>query len=149
MGITKKSQGQQIMTHLLKRQWLEALRVLVWQQGRANSGNELCFSIRVDYKYLENSTSSPGSEPEIHFFPLFFSVYLETSVFNWIWIWKLILVRLGSSSNQVGTRRSLLIHVSPNLGRLGAKDTTLPEGMQETHALGKEKECFILSGKLL
>lgn len=83
------------------------------------------------------------------FFFSIFLVYLETSVFNWIWIWKLILVRLGSSSNQVGTQRSLLIRVSPNLGRLGAKDTTLPEGMPETHALGKEKECLILSGKLL
>lgn len=120
----------------------------MWQRGRANSGNMPYFSICVDYKYLENSTSSGGGETEIHFF-FNFLVYLETSVFNWIWIWKLILVRLGSSSNQVGTQRSLLIRVSPNLGRLGAKDTTLPEGMPETHALGKEKECLILSGKLL
>lgn len=46
---------------------------------------------------------------------------------------------MSSGSNQVGTKRLLLIHASQNSGRLEAKDTTRSECMHEAHMFRNEK----------
>lgn len=72
----------------------EPLEGSVWKERRVNSlETTYFFSLPIDYKYLEYSTDCKGSEPDFFFHNL--SVWLETSVFNCIWIWKLISGEIG------------------------------------------------------
>lgn len=58
----------QIITHLLKRLFPALGELNVAGRKSKLSGNNSYFSLPTDYKYLENSTNSQGSQPDFFFF---------------------------------------------------------------------------------